>query len=150
MTRLVFTTVLFVSVLLASCSRAMTSVPVVLRLSLASPDHLEEYERFATPNPSLPFLWLNPDVVISNADVKSATTVRTRDHWGIKIQLTREASERFGTFTGQNVGKTVGIVLNTTMASCDEIKEPIQDGHFIITGAFTRETAEHLALGILQ
>ena len=55
-------------------------------------------------------------------------------------------SRRFGEATTENVGKPFAIVLDNQVISAPNIREPILGGSGIITGGFTTQAAQDLAL----
>lgn len=87
--------------------------------------------------------------VVTGAELRRADAVVSRTGGGnfeIRFSLRPEGTKRFGDFTSQNVGKQLAIVLNDVIKSAPNIKEPITGGEGVITGDFTRDEAEDLAL----
>jgi preprotein translocase subunit SecD len=64
----------------------------------------------------------------------------------INFALTDEGSRIFGSHTSANVGQTLAIVLDKTVISAPTIDSAITTGSGTITGNFTRESANQLAL----
>lgn len=67
--------------------------------------------------------------------------------WVVRLALTSAGSAAFGTFTADNVGSIVAIVVNGEVISAPVITGPIY-GAIDIAGTFTRDDAERLAAGI--
>lgn len=64
----------------------------------------------------------------------------------IQFELTSEGAEIFADHTTNHVGEYLGIVLDETVISSPSINEPITQGEGIISGAFTLESANALAV----
>lgn len=63
----------------------------------------------------------------------------------VAFELKPEAGKIFSDYTGANIGKILGIVLDKKVVSSPSINSQIPDGKGIITGNFTVETANTLA-----
>ena len=73
----------------------------------------------------------------------------TFDQYGapaVNFKFNAEGGRRFGDATKNNVGKRFAIVLDNAVISAPVIREPILGGQGIITGSFTTESANELAL----
>jgi preprotein translocase subunit SecD len=73
----------------------------------------------------------------------------TRDALGanqVAFQLTEEGSRIFAEFTTNNVGNVLAIVLDKEIVSSPTIQNPITEGSGVITGNFTQESANALAI----
>jgi preprotein translocase subunit SecD len=64
----------------------------------------------------------------------------------IAFTLTPEGSKTFGDYTSQNVGKILGIVLDKKVISTPRVDSAITQGEGIITGSFTTDSANALAV----
>jgi len=87
------------------------------------------------------------NTVMTGADLKSVTV--TTDNLGrpvISFELTPEGKKIFADFTTNNVNKFLGIVLDKTVISTPSINEPITEGTGIISGNFTVDSANALAV----
>lgn len=85
--------------------------------------------------------------VMTGADLKQVNV--TRDQTGnnqVAFELTTEGAKTFGDFTSQHVGQILAIVLDKRVISAPRINSPITDGRGVITGNFTYETANDLAV----
>lgn len=91
-----------------------------------------------------PTVW---HTVMTGAALKAASV--TTDQLGepqVAIEFTPEGSEIFKDYTTRNVGKILAIVLDKQIISSPRINEPITDGQGVISGNFTIETANALAI----
>jgi len=66
--------------------------------------------------------------------------------YSISFTLKSDASKAFADYTTANVGKTLAIVLDKKVISAPNIKEPITGGQGSISGSYTQETANTLAV----
>lgn len=64
----------------------------------------------------------------------------------VAFELTSEGSVIFKEFTERNVGKVLAIVLDKQVISAPSIRNPITDGQGVISGQFTIESANALAV----
>lgn len=64
----------------------------------------------------------------------------------VALQFNSEGSKRFSEITASNIGKRLSIVLDGKVQSAPRIKEAIPSGEAVITGRFTVEEAQDLAL----
>ena len=73
----------------------------------------------------------------------------SRDQSGqyvIQFQLNSEGADIFADYTTNHVGEYLGIVLDKTVVSAPNVNEPITKGEGVISGAFTIESANNLAV----
>ena len=85
------------------------------------------------------------DVTGENLDLAQATV----DQFGrpaVAIRFDTAGARKFGRLTTENVGRRFAIVLDGAVISAPEIQEPIPGGNGQITGNFTVESAEQLAI----
>jgi preprotein translocase subunit SecD len=64
----------------------------------------------------------------------------------IQFRLNSEGAEIFADYTTNHVGEFLGIVLDKTVISAPNVNEPITEGEGVISGAFTIESANNLAV----
>ena len=64
----------------------------------------------------------------------------------VAFQLTPEGTQKFADFTAAHVGLPLAIVLDKTVISAPVINEAITEGQGVITGNFTSEEANQLAI----
>jgi protein-export membrane protein SecD len=87
------------------------------------------------------------DSIISGSDLSGARS--DFDQYGrpaIAFQLHSSGAQKFGRATSQNIGRPFAIVLDNTIVSAPTIQSPITGGSGQITGQFSPEEAEQLAI----
>ena len=86
--------------------------------------------------------------VMTGAQLKNVnvTTNPTTREVEVAFQLQDEGAKIFSDFTTQNVGKILAIILDKKIISAPRIQNPITDGQGVITGQFTVDTANALAV----
>jgi len=89
-------------------------------------------------------------VVLSGANVKTAgVTVDEGNRPAVSLDFDPIGRESWATYTTENVGQYVVILLDNQVQSVAQIREPITDGQTIISGSFTAEEAKRLS-AVLQ
>lgn len=85
--------------------------------------------------------------IVSGSDLRTASAVPSPggENYEIVFSLTQAGAQRFGSWTGANINEYLGVVLNDQVKSIAFIKSQIMDSG-VITGRFTKESAEDLAL----
>ncbi|MEW6731461.1 MAG: protein translocase subunit SecD [Acidobacteriota bacterium] len=94
------------------------------------------------------FLAVEKLPIITGIDMREAVLVAsefTTDKYEIQFSLNPSSAERFGNWTGANIGRQLAIVLDGKIKSWPSIQNRISD-HGRIVGDFTKESAEALAL----
>ncbi|HKV39103.1 MAG TPA: protein translocase subunit SecD [Blastocatellia bacterium] len=94
------------------------------------------------------FVVLDKAPVVSGLDMRDATAQASSyggTNWQIDFTLTPNGAGRFGKWTGEHIHDNLAIVLNNEVKSAPEIQGQISD-RGQITGSFTKEAAEDLAL----
>jgi len=104
----------------------------------------------ADPNAPKPKKWvvvISPPVV-DGSELRNASAGQGRaggDRYEIDFQLKKSGADKFGPWTTSHINKNMGVVLNDEVKSIAYIKGAIYD-EGQITGSFTKESAETLAL----
>lgn len=85
--------------------------------------------------------------IVTGSDLRDASANKTvyDDDYDINFSLTRAGADKFGSWTGSNINEYLGVALNDEVKSIAYIKSQITD-QGQITGRFTRQSAEDLAL----
>jgi preprotein translocase subunit SecD len=83
---------------------------------------------------------------LDSVNVQTGTQAGVTSGYVIAFTLKSDASTMFGDYTGNNVGKILGIVLDKTVISTPRIDSKIDKGSGIIQGSFTQDTANALAI----
>lgn len=86
--------------------------------------------------------------VMTGAAIKNVgvTANQTGTGFEVAFELTSEGARTFADFTSANVGQPLAIVLDKRVISAPSISVPITDGAGVITGNFTSEEANSLAV----
>jgi preprotein translocase subunit SecD len=85
--------------------------------------------------------------VMTGADLADALVDQDQvGNLGVSFTLTERGTQVFGDYTSAHVGDLLGIVLDGTLISAPVINSPITTGNGIITGQFTPEEANSLAV----
>lgn len=86
---------------------------------------------------------------LTGATLVNATTRPDPDDpssLNVSFQLNREGAIIFSRFTGENIGRRIAIVLDSLIVSAPQVQTKIPGGEGRITGAFTDEEANDLAI----
>lgn len=85
--------------------------------------------------------------VMTGVDIKTVTiSPGTSGGFTVDFELTPNGTEVFRDHTTANVSKYLAIVLDKKVISCPSISNPITDGNGQITGSFTSDQANELAI----
>jgi len=105
----------------------------------------------ATPDPNAPKQWvvLESPAVVDGSELRSADAAQASgggdNNYEIDFTLKPAGADKFGAWTGANVGAYMAVVLNDEVKSAPFIKSQITDrGN--ITGNFTEQSSKDLAL----
>ncbi|MFN2302958.1 MAG: protein translocase subunit SecD, partial [Anaerolineales bacterium] len=85
--------------------------------------------------------------VMTGSAIKSVTV--TTDELGkpqVAFELTSEGSKIFAEYTASHIGKILAIVLDKSVISAPSIESAITEGRGVISGQFTLESANELAV----
>lgn len=100
------------------------------------------------PNPEVP-LTPEPEVlhtVMTGSALKAVEVTTDEGEYIISFALTAEGTKIFAEYTSQNIGQVLGIVLDKKVISAPVVRNAIPDGKGIISGNFTLESANKLAI----
>jgi preprotein translocase subunit SecD len=98
----------------------------------------------ATADPNVPVIF---HTVMTGDKIESAIVSQDQlGRWVIDFVLTNEGAIIFGDHTSTHSQQYLGIVLDKTVVSYPQINEPITSGQGQISGSFTYETANTLAI----
>lgn len=84
--------------------------------------------------------------VMTGADLKTAVASAETGRYNVSFELSSEGAKTFGDFTAQNIGNVLAIVLDKKIISAPKINDAIPDGQGLISGDFTRDEANQLAV----
>lgn len=102
---------------------------------------------YSTDDPPVPYL-IEGRVVVSGenlVDAQATFDQRTNEPV-VSFRFDAQGSQRFGQATQQNVGKPFAIILDNEVISAPRINEPILGGQGQISGNFTSQSANDLAV----
>ena len=85
-------------------------------------------------------------VVVSGENLVDAQPTFQQNEPVVSFRFDAVGGKRFGDATTQNVGKRLAIVLDNQVISAPQIREPILGGSGVITGNFSVNEAQDLAL----
>jgi preprotein translocase subunit SecD len=103
------------------------------------------------PNEPKPKQWVVIEIpaVVDGSELRTASAVQSQgggiNDFEINFSLKKAGAEKFGNWTTAHVNEYMGVVLENEVKSVAFIKSPIFDSGQI-TGRFTQESAEDLAL----
>ena len=112
-----------------------------------SPDsvRLPSFERDPDGNPESYYV-LRRRAYVSGEHLLDAQTVFEDNRPVVSFRFDARGARRFGKVTRENVGKVLAVVLDASVISAPRIQSPILGGSGIITGDFSVEEANELAL----
>jgi SecD/SecF fusion protein len=94
-------------------------------------------------------LLLSKETLLTGDALKNASVRFDQSSFGqpvVSLEMNPEGAKKFSEITTNNVGKRLAIVLDGKVQSAPNIKEPIPSGEAVISGHFTIEKAQDLAL----
>ncbi|KAF8818781.1 protein translocase subunit SecD [Rickettsia endosymbiont of Cardiosporidium cionae] len=92
-------------------------------------------------------LVIKKQIIVSGKDLNNAQL--TFDQYNtpvVSFSFNSKGAKKFADVTSNHVGERLAILLDNKLLSAPSIKQPILDGNGIITGNFTIDTANELAL----
>lgn len=102
---------------------------------------------YSTDDPPVPYLIENRIVVSGENLVDAQATFDQRTSEPVvSFRFDAKGAQRFGQATQQNVGKPFAIILDSEVISAPRINEPILGGQGQISGNFTSQSANDLAV----
>lgn len=85
--------------------------------------------------------------VMTGENLKTVNVQRNQaGQYVIEFTLSPEGTKLFGDYTSQNIGQFLGIVLDKQVISAPRVNDAITEGQGVITGNFSLESANALAL----
>src|SRR3546814_5050436 len=96
----------------------------------------------------VPYIAVELRAMVTGEQLIDATQVfdPTTNEPAVSIRFDGAGGRRFARVTQDNVGKPFAIILDDVVISAPNINEPILGGQAQITGSFTVETANDLAI----
>jgi SecD/SecF fusion protein len=102
---------------------------------------------YSTDDPPVPYL-IEDRVIVSGenlVDAQATYDQRTNEPV-VSFRFDTKGAQRFGQATQENVGRLFAIILDSQVISAPQIREPILGGTGQISGNFTTESANDLAV----
>ena len=96
------------------------------------------------------FYWVKSEPVVVGdelADAQGTFDSRTNEPI-ISFRFNQSGARKFGKYTSENVGRPFAIVLDKKVLSAPVIREPILGGNGQISGSFTAQSANNLAINL--
>lgn len=93
--------------------------------------------------------YLHDDVVLTNAEIASATVVRWHGHPAVEVTLNEEGTEQFAGVTESNISKRLAMLVDGKLVCAPVIRAPILVGKAIVVGDFSEKEARRIANGVL-
>lgn len=85
--------------------------------------------------------------VMTGSALKTVQVTRSQiGEYEVAFELNSDAAKTFADFTSRNIGNILAIVLDKEVISVPRINSAITDGQGVITGNFTQESANSLAI----
>ncbi len=102
---------------------------------------------YSMDDPPVPYL-IESRVIVSGENLvdAQATFDQRTSEAVVSFRFDAKGAQRFGQATQQNVGKLFAIILDNQVISAPQIREPILGGTGQISGSFTAESANDLAV----
>ena len=120
---------------------------VLFELRLAEPEPVRGLAFEATVKDSDRKIFLHYTVVITNADIKSASVVETAGRFDVAVTLTPEGVGKMAAATSRHVGRPLAVILDGEVVAAPMVKEPI--GSRLVFGAhFTAADAKRIATAL--
>lgn len=115
-------------------------------------DGLEVLDGSSGPDTAGQFFLVEKAQILTGEDIRDAKTLEMKNpddpnqsEYEIMFNLKPEGAQKFGSWTGQNIGNYLAIVLNKKVQSAPVIKGQIFDSG-VINGRFTRARADDIVL----
>ncbi len=119
--------------------------PKLLSKALAGEEIPPEYE-VLYDNDGNAFLVEKKALLTGDAINKAYVSFDSYNRPVVSLELTSEGGKAFADITGRHVGERLAIILDNKVQSAPEIRQKITGGRAMITGRFTPEEANDLAL----
>lgn len=130
--------------------RLVSDDPTLISKALAGEVDAQHEIKYIKSEENRPVL-LEKTVALSGDTVSDARVDFDQQGFGqprISLTLNSEGAKKFGTITQENTNRRLAIILDNEVLSAPNIKEPILTGSAEITGMFTFDEANLLALSL--
>ncbi len=141
-------TIYRVSVDLPGITNVNEAVGLIGQTAQLSFKEASEGAKVASDTPTI--FTLTKDTGLTGKDVKKASVTfdQSTGKPQVALEFSAEGAKMFGDITQRNVGKQVGIFLDYFPISAPVVQQAITDGRAVISGSFTVDEANKLAIAI--
>ncbi len=117
-------------------------------IELAGVDDPEEAVNIIKNTAQLEFRDENGKILVTGKDLKDAQAAPGTGGQGasVSLEFNDEGAKLFAAATAANVGKQIAIIIDNEVISAPNVDEPIPSGKAQISGSFTAEEAQNLAV----
>ena len=134
----------FVDLSSISQNEAISLVGQQINTDFVTGDQTQSTDAITSTNTLLDQVW---PTVLTGAELKGASvTTNSTGQYIVAIQFTPEGATKFSEYTGQHIGDVLAITLDKTVISAPTIESKIDGGEAVITGKFTYDEANQLAI----
>jgi preprotein translocase subunit SecD len=107
-----------------------------------------EEAQIATPSPFN--IGFTKETGITGKHIKKATVQSSQENGQpiVQLEFSDEGKKLFAEATKRNIGQPIGIFLDETLISAPTVQQTILNGDAVISGNFTKEDADDLAISI--
>ncbi len=119
--------------------------PVSVKRRLLATAELEFKELKESDDPEKPAEWISTGITGAGLKRAMASTDGVA-RWAIDFELKPDAAQKFGDLTSRLIGKPLGIFLDGNLISSPNVRTAITAGSGQITGDFSAEEAQDLAV----
>lgn len=134
----------FVDLSAISPSEAVTLVGQQIKTDFTTSSDAPVTDVITPTNSLLDQVW---PTVLTGAELKSANvTTDQYSQYIVGLQFTSDGASKFSEYTGQHIGDVLAIILDKEVISVPTIESKIDGGEAVITGQFTYEEANQLAV----
>ncbi len=124
-----------------------TTQPTATPEAAAGPTPTTQAGEAAAPTPTATTPEQIYNTIMTGVELKDVgVTTNTTGGYEIAFTLSNKGAQLFRDYTTNNVGKYLAIVLDKKIISAPVIENPIPDGQGRITGSFTNQQANDLAI----
>ena len=141
--------VVTVLALLACGNSQRQTVATTIEFRLAETEPAEGLEEMTIRGADERF-FLHDEVLISNADIASASAVVQHGHPAVELIFTESGRKKVARVTAENVNRRIGITVDGRLVSAPIVKAPIREGRALIEGTFSEKEAQRIAEGIMM
>jgi len=118
-------------------------------IRLASDQKVKGWEMVPGPGPEKTFVWISPEVALTNRDVARAYPDRTTEGKPcVGVLLTEDGALKLARLTKSHVHELLAIMIDGRVTIAPKIRAEITGGRAIIEGNFTEEEVVSIAVGL--